>query len=138
MRRITITAIVLVVLVSLVSGCQSYTETGSRSSGRQGPNGGDVQVQIGSANGSASRDIEVDGGDGLILESEMTLAVGEGSFTIELLGEDDEVTLSLTANGGQTVSGQGYMVVDTFGEASYRVSATEAKDVAYSIVYTFR
>jgi hypothetical protein len=30
------------------------------------------------------------------------------------------------------------MVTDAFGEASYRVTATEAEDVEYTLDYTFR
>jgi hypothetical protein len=57
-----------------------------------------------------------------VLETDVTLKVETGSFTIEL-GKDDEVTLLLPARDGETVSGHGQMVVDTFGEAGYRADA---------------
>jgi len=64
--------------------------------------------------------------------------VGAGSYKIELLGENDEVTLALEAQGGETLTGQGWMVTDAFGDASYRVTAVQAEDVEYRIEYSFR
>lgn len=69
---------------------------------------------------------------------EVTLAVGVGSFTIELLGDDDAVTLTLEARDGQTVSGQGQCVLDVFGDARYRVTAVEAENVDYRMDYRFQ
>ena len=61
-----------------------------------------------------------------------------GAYQIELLGADAQVTLTLQAQDGETVSGQGQMVVDSFDVAKYRVTATDAQDVEYEIEYTFR
>lgn len=58
--------------------------------------------------------------------------------TLEFLGEDDEVTLTLEAHAGEKVSGTGYLVTDSFGEGEYRVTASEAKGVAYHITYRVR
>lgn len=82
--------------------------------------------------------IEVEGGEGLLLDSDVVLSVGSGTYKIELLGENDEVTLTLEAQGGQAASGHGQMVVDSLGNARYRVTATEAQEVEYSIDYVFR
>jgi hypothetical protein len=100
--------------------------------------GGRVTTSVGKANGTTTENIEVEGVAGLILETNVILSVGSGSFKIELLGEDDQPTLTLEAGAGQTVEGQGQMVTDSFGEASYRVTAVEAEDVEYLIEYTFR
>jgi hypothetical protein len=48
------------------------------------------------------------------------------------------VTATFEAGAGESISGQGWMVPDNFGEASYRLTATEAEDVEYRIDYTFR
>jgi hypothetical protein len=130
--------VVLLVLLVLLAGCEAYTETGARVSEHQGLNGGDVTARINKANGTAGRSIELETNSGLVLEADVTLTVAQGTFKIELLGEDDQVTLTLEASDGQSVSGRGHMVTDAFGEANYRVTATEAEGVEYSIVYTFR
>jgi hypothetical protein len=128
----------LVLLLVLLTGCEGYTETGARVSEHQDLNGGDLTARINKANGTAERSIELEADSGLVLEADVTLTVAKGTFKIELLGEDDQVTLTLEASNGQSVSGHGQMVTDAFGEADYRVTATEAEGVEYSIVYTFR
>jgi hypothetical protein len=141
MRRFRpISLIGLTLMVLLLLACEGYTETGSRTSSHQDMNGGNLKVQISKANGTSTQEIKVEGGSGLILEADVTLTVEKGSYKIELLGasEDDQVTLILEASDGQAVSGHGQMVVDSFDEASYRVTALNAENVEYSIVYTFR
>ena len=138
MRKTCAIGLVLAMLLLPLAGCQGYTQTGQRSTAHQTLRGGDLQVRIKKANGSATQDIEVDGGGGLTLETLVTLTAESGSFKIELLGEDDTVTLVLNALPGETVSGYGTMVVDTFGDASYRVTATEAVNVEYTMAYTFQ
>jgi hypothetical protein len=129
----------LALLVLSLVACEGYSQTGARTSSNQDMSGGALEVGISKANGTAEQDIEVgEGNTGLILEADVTLTVEKGSFQIELLGEDDQVTLTLAARDGETVSGHGQMVVDAFGDASYRVTATEAENVAYTIEYTFR
>ncbi len=139
MRTIRMAVLVgLVMLVAVLAGCEGYSEMGARTSERQGTNGGDLSAKINSANGTAERSIEIEGGSGLVLEADVTLSVGKGSYKIELLGSDGAVTLTLEASEGQSVSGHGQMVADTFGEANYRVTAAEAEDIEYTIVYVFR
>lgn len=125
-------------LVLLLAACDSYTQVGSSTTSDMGPTGGSLHTKIGKANGTSEQSIETESSGGLILEADVTLSVGKGTFKIELLGEDDAVTLTLEASDGQTVSGQGQMVADAFGEATYRVTATEAENVEYTIEYTFR
>lgn len=127
----------LLVVVLLLAGCEGYTEMNSRSSEHQDGSGGNVSASAGKANGTSTKDLETQA-SGAILEASVILSVGTGSYKIELLGENDEVTLALEAQGGETVSGQGWMVADAFGDASYRVTAVEAEDVEYRIEYTFR
>jgi hypothetical protein len=131
--------VVLALLALLLTACEGYSQTGARSSHQQGINGGTVTAGARKANGSSTQDIELDEGgfSGPVLEADVTLTVGKGSFKIELLGEEEQVTLTLEARDGQTASGHGQMAVDSFGEASYRVTATEAEDVEYRIDYTF-
>jgi hypothetical protein len=130
----------LVLAAVLLVACESYTVTGAKTSSRQDMNGGQVRAQLGKANGTSTQTIEVEGGSVNALEADVTLSVEKGTFKIELLGEggDDEVTLVLEAGEGQAVSGHGQMVVDSFGEANYRVTAVNAENVEYSIVYAFR
>lgn len=137
MRKIGVLhGLCLVVLVLLLAGCSGYTESGSQTTSHQGADGGDVTVSIGKANGTGEQSIELEGGADLTLEADVTLAVGKGSYKIELLGKGNQVTLTLEASDGQTVEGHGQLVTDSFGEAHYRVSATSAENVDYVIQYT--
>lgn len=136
-RRAAKALALLVVCVILVA-CEAYTEMGARTSSHQDGAGGNVTVEISSANGTTERSIEVEGADDLEMAVDVTLAVGKGTYKIELLGADDQVTLTLEARDGQTVTGRGVLVTDAFGEATYRVTATEAENVAYALDYTFR
>ncbi len=124
-------------LALLLAACEGYTQTGVRTSDHRDGNGGSLEVQINKANGNSTQDIEVDYSAASALEADVTLSVEKGAFKIELLGEDDQVTLTLEARDGQAVSGHGRMAV-TFSEASYRVTAVEAEGVEYTIEYTFR
>jgi hypothetical protein len=130
----------LVVSLLLLVACEGYTETGARTKSSQDMNGGSLDAQIGKANGTSKQSIEVQGGSGITLEADVTLTVGKGTYKIELLGEggDDQVTLVLEAADGQSVTGHGQMVVDSFDEANYRVTATNAENVEYTIVYTYQ
>jgi hypothetical protein len=96
-------------------------------------------VRVGKASGTSTQDIELEESTypGEVLEADVTLSVESGLFRLELLGEDDEVTLVLEARDGETVSGRGQMVVDAFGDASYRVTAEEAENVEYTINWTY-
>lgn len=127
----------LLVAALLLAGCEAYTEMNSRSSQQEDGVGGKLTVSVGQVNGTSTKDLET-GASGAIMDATVVLTVGRGSYKIELLGENDEVTLALEALGGETVSGQGWLMVDTFGDASYRVTAVEAEDVEFSIEYTFR
>lgn len=139
MRKIVVVSLLgLVILALLLAACEGYSQTGVRTTSHQGTNGGNLTTKVNKANGSIEEEIEVEGGAGLILDADVTLSVEKGSFKIELLGENEQVTLTLEARDGQAVSGHGQMVVDTFDEANYRVTATEAENVEYTIEYTFR
>lgn len=128
----------MMLLALLLVACEGYSQVGSSTKSYQDASGGRVETTIQKANGTITEDIEIDASESLILETDVTLSVGKGTYKIELLGADGEVTLTLEASDGQAVSGHGQMVTDTFGEASYRVTATEAEDVQYSLNYTFR
>ena len=128
----------LVLLVLLLVACEGYTESMARTSSSETMSGGRFTAHIGKANGSIVQDLETSASTIVTLDASVTLAVGKGTYKIELLGKDDEVTLTLEAGAGETVSGEGWMVTDGFGEAGYRITATEAEDVDYQIDYTFR
>ena len=131
-------ALALLVSMLLVAGCEGYTEMNARTSEHHDGSGGQVTVAAGKANGTSTRDLETAASGGVILDATVVLKVGVGSYKIELLGENDEVTLVLEAQGGEAVSGIGSMVTDGFGVATYRVTAVEAEDVEYRIEYVFR
>jgi hypothetical protein len=128
----------LALLLLLATACASYSQMGVKTTTHQDMDGGAVQVRIKKANGSTVQDIEIDVIPGVVLEAYVTLTVEKGTFRIELLGENDEATLALEARDGQTLSEQGQMYVDSFGEASYRITATEAENVEYAIEYSFQ
>ena len=128
----------LLVMVLLVVGCEGYTQMNASSSEHHDRNGGSFSVSAGKANGTSTQILKTAASGVAILDATVVLKVGEGSYKIELLGEDDEVTMVLEAQGGEAVSGVGWMVTDGFGEASYRVTAVEAEDVEYRIEYVFR
>jgi hypothetical protein len=137
-NRVVWGLLALTLLALTLVACEgAYVETGSRNSSQQGMNGGQVSAQIGKANGSIERDIEVDGSPDGVAEADVTLSVEKGAFKIELIGRNDEVTLSLEASDGEAVSGHGWMAVDSFGEMSYRLTAVDAENVEYTIEYTF-
>ena len=137
-RTLVVSLLGLMLLALLLVSLEVYTESGGASTSQQGMNGGRENARATKANGSIEKEIEVEGVSGLILDADVTLSVAKGTYKIELIGEDGEVTLALEASDGESVSGQGWMAVDTFGEANYRVTATEAENVEYSIEYTYR
>ena len=128
----------LVLLILVLVACEGYSQSGVKTSSSSNTSGGTLTVRADKANGSIIQDMETASAGGWTLDAEVTLTVGKGSYKIELLGEDEQVTLTLEAGAGETVSGQGWMITDAFGEASYRVTAAEAEDVEYTIDYTFR
>lgn len=138
MRNIRLVLLLGLVLLLFLGACDSYSQTGVQSSSQQTMSGGKITTRASKANGTITEGITVEGVADLILDASVTVSVGAGSYKIELLGEDDQVTLALEARDGQTVDGQGWMVTDGFGEASYRITAVEAEDVEYTIEYTFR
>lgn len=109
--------------------CYRYNESHLR-----GKISGKIDVHAGSAEGSTVKRVEFDRPD-VVLDVEATLEVEEGTFKLEFLGKDNEVTLALEASSGQKVSGSGYMVTDDWSNGKYRVTATEAKGVSYHISY---
>ena len=139
MRRTWVVSVLaLMLLALLLAACEGYTESGGRSTSQQGMNGGRESARANKANGSIEKEIEVEGVSGLILDADVTLSVEKGTYKIELIGEEGEVTLALEASDGESVSGHGWMAVDSFGQANYRVTAKEAENVEYSIEYTYR
>jgi len=138
MRKLALMTLIVLVLLELLGGCSSSTQTGVRTSEHQSLSGGDLSVRIKSAQGAGTKYIEVGGSGWQGLDAEVTLSVGAGSYKLELLGEDDSVSLTLEAQGGETVSGIGWMALDGFDKAGYRITAADAQDVEYTIVYTFR
>lgn len=128
----------LALLALALVACEAdYTEQGSRTTSSQNLKGGRLETKIRKANGSYTEEIDVDVGGAYSLESDVSLSVEKGSYKIELIGKNDQVTLTLEASDGQAVSGHGWMAVDSFGQARYRVTAIEAENVEYRIEYVF-
>lgn len=141
-RRPPLRLLVAATLVSLLAlplmACEGgYTTRGERTTESHLGNRGEIDVQVGSANGSVTKDVEFDYEDAIV-DVEVTLEVEQGTFKLEFLGEGEEITLVLQASSGQQVSGSGYMVTDSFGEGEYRVTATEAEGIHYHIAYRVR
>jgi hypothetical protein len=134
-KRLAGAVLILGLAIGLVACEGGYVASGSRESSRIGGEGGWLESRIRSANGSATRGIEV-AASGLRLDTDVTLEVEEGAYTIELLDADGNVTLALQATPGNPASGRGYMEVD-LDEAEYRVTAEEAKGVYYRMTFTF-
>jgi hypothetical protein len=112
-----------------VSGCEGgLTFMGSSERSSMSAQSGWIEITARSVNGSALRDLEL-GWSNARVPTSVALEVGEGSLAIELLDGDDNVTLSLEATPGNPASGDGYVDTDWDGEASYRLTATEAKQV---------
>lgn len=135
-------SVVLMMLVSLLAlaltACEGgYTTRNERTSESHTGTTGEIDVHIGSANGSTTKEIEFEYDDALV-DIEVTLEVEQGTFKLEFFGEDEEVTLALEASSGQRVNGSGYIVTDSFGEGEYRVTATEAGGISYHISYRVR
>ena len=137
LRRLALVVVLLCLALAVVA-CEGYTQTGAKTSGQRGMNGGEERVSVAKANGTIEEDLEDLPNLGGLLDAEVSLSVEKGSFKIELLGPEGEVTLTLEARDGQQVSGSGLMAVDSFGEASYRVTAVEAENVEYSLVFVYR
>lgn len=140
--RLLLRPLVAAVLVSLlalsITACEGgYTTRGENITMTQAGMGGEIDAHIDSASGSITKDVEFDCAD-CFVDVNVTLQVVQGSFKLEFLGEDDEVTLTLEASPGEQASGSGYMVTDGFGEGEYRVTADEAQDVSYHISYQMR
>ena len=136
-RRLVI-GISLLVVALLLAGCEGYSEMNSSTSEQHVSTGGYMTVKVGKANGTSTKSIETAASGTTTIDALVALTVGTGSYKIELLGENDEVTLVVEAKAGESSMGQGWMVTDGFGEASYRVTAVEAGDVEYTIEYAFR
>ncbi len=135
-RRFLGAAIVLS-LALVVAACEGgYSASGVRESSQVvGGRGGWIEKRIRSANGSVTQTIEVDL-SGRRLDTEVTLEVEEGTFTIELLDAEGNVTLAVQATPGNPTSGRGYME-SRGGEVEYRVTAAEAKGVHYRLEFAF-
>jgi len=128
-------ASLLIALVLLLAACEGgFSATGSSERSRITVNSGWIEKSFKKANGSATQKIELDW-PGRRVEATVTLEVGEGTFHIELLDGEGNVTLSLEATPGRPASGSGFMKADSFGDARYRVTAVEAKDVKYRIEF---
>lgn len=136
-RRLILLTVSIVSLVAVLAACEGgYSASGVRESSQMvGGRGGWIEKRIRSANGSVTQAIEVDL-SGRRLDTEVTLEVEEGAFTIELLDAEGNVTLSVQATPGNPASGRGYME-SRAGEVEYRVTAAEAKGVHYRLAFEF-
>jgi len=136
---LSVTLILTLVVLGLTAcSGEGFTASGTQTQSSQTMDGGTHTVHLDRANGTTTQSIELEDAEGATLDATVTLAVGKGTFRIELLGADEQVTMTVEAKDGQTLEDSGTMVADSFGEASYRVTATNAENVTYQIVFTFR
>ena len=142
MRKAAATIAAIWLVLCLTSCAGMTTSGGSVKVGHSG-NAGVLEVSHAKANGTTLRDVAEDDVElsgivspGDVLEVDLTLAVGKGSFKIELLGQDGQATLALEARDGETLTGHGQIVVDDFGNVPYRVTAVEAENVDYYMEYS--
>jgi hypothetical protein len=144
--RKTAVLITCVLVALLLASCEGgYATTGASTRSQHSGGGGWIEVTSRTANGSMTDNIDDENESldsvlmsGDVLDCDVTLTAGSGTFRIELLGADDAVTLTLESTDGEVVSGSGQIVADVFADASYRVTAVEARDVSYRIDYTLR
>jgi len=128
-------ASLLIALALLLAACEGgFSATGSSERSHITVNSGWIEKSFKKANGSTTQKIELDW-PGRRVETTVTLEVGEGTFHIELLDGEGNVTLSLEATPGRPANGSGFMKADSFGDARYRVTAVEAKDVKYRLEF---
>jgi hypothetical protein len=141
MRKVPV-VIAAIGLVLCLAACEAFTTSGESIRAGHSGRAGVLEVSYRKANGSMMRNVAVDDvalkglvSPGDILEVDLTLAVGQGSFKIELLGQDEQVTLALEARDGQTLAGHGQIVVDDSRDVPYRVTAAEAEHIDYYMEY---
>lgn len=128
-KRFVSTTMLAVVLALMLSACEGgLTLSGVSENSRLSPQGGWIEITARKINGSSVRDLEL-GWGGVRVETAVAVEVGSGSLSIELLDEEDNVTLSVAATPGNPASGTGYVDTDWDGEANYRMTAEEAQDV---------
>jgi hypothetical protein len=144
MRKATV-VIAVTLLVLCLASCASLATVGGKTKASHSGNRGWLEMSHDKANGTTTLDladdvVKLDGivSPGDVLEVDLTLAVGKGSFKIELLGWDEKVTLTLEARDGETLAGHGQIVVDDSGDVPYRVTAIEAENVDYYMEYTIQ
>ena len=120
------------VALLVMTGCEGATTSfGKWKKSNITSEGGWIEGGIKSANGTIDETIELEKWDQR-LRADVTLEIDRGACRIEMLDGQRNVTLSLEAIPGQTVSGGGPME-SSFGKARYRLVAAKAKNVKYRI-----
>ena len=138
LARSLLVALLAISVGLALTACEGgYTTSNERTTESHLGDHGQVEVSISSADGSITKSVEIQYADAIMMV-DVTLEVEEGTFKLEFLGEEGQVTLALEAGAGEQVSGRGYMVTDSFGEGEYRVTAEGAKGVHYTISYQVR
>ncbi len=95
-----------------------------------------LKVTIKTANGGPKVNaLQLDYPDSTILITTASLTVKKGLYKIELL-EKGQPSLTLTAQAGKTVKGNGRLSVNAGGTVQYRVTAKKAKDVAFDLSFS--
>lgn len=130
-QAISFTTLFLVLMITLAC----YTATGTAEKSRMTEEGGWIENSIQKVNGTNTEEIETQYSN-VRLDTEVTLEVAEGTFTLELLDKNGDVTLTLKATPGNPASGAGHLDTDALGRAKYRVTAEEAKGVNYRFEFT--
>jgi hypothetical protein len=137
-KRVWQCACLFIVWASLLTACgEGFIATGTSEKSHFAGKNGWLERSIKKANGSAVQKIELER-PGRRLYTNVTLEVGEGTFQIELMDGEGNVTLTLEATSGQPASDSSLVTTGPFGDVKYRVTAVEAKDVKYRIEFDIK
>lgn len=135
-KKIWRCSLLWVVLVLLLTACQGGLKaSGVAEQWQFSSKSGWIEKSMATADGSAIQEFDL-GRPGRRLYATVTLEVGAGKFTIELLDANGMMNYWVEATPGQPAMGQGFLDTGPFGKAKYRVTAEEAEDVKFRIEFT--
>lgn len=85
------------------------------------------------ANGSTTETIQLEEVNNRRLNTEVKLEVGRGIVCLELLDNEGQPTASVVSTPGKPALVRGYLIADASGAVKYRISATQAENIDYSL-----
>jgi hypothetical protein len=85
------------------------------------------------ANGSTTETIKLEEVNNSHLNTEVKLEVSRGTVFLELLDDNGQPTASVVSTPGKPGVVRGHLVADASGAVRYRITATEAENIEYSL-----